>query len=88
MIQIKQVKKYYPGGKQALGGIDLSLPPRGDRGPLRGERRGQDPPPSMKCILGLLRYTGEDHPGWSSHHPQKQRKTLLRHLRALLFPPT
>lgn len=43
MIQIKQVKKYYPGGKQALGGIDLSCP-AGRSWPLRGERRGQDQP--------------------------------------------
>jgi len=56
MIEIRNVSKYY-GGKRALDNINLTLP-QGQIIGLFGEN-GAGKTTLMKCILGLLRYTGE-----------------------------
>ena len=56
MIELKHVSKAY-SGKRALRNIDLSLP-RGEIVGLFGEN-GAGKTTLMKCILGLLPYSGE-----------------------------
>ena len=56
MIELKSVSKAY-SGKRALRNIDLSLP-RGEIVGLFGEN-GAGKTTLMKCILGLLPYSGE-----------------------------
>ena len=55
MLELKDVKKSYRG-KQALAGVDLTLP-RGEIVGLFGEN-GAGKTTLMKCILGLLRFDG------------------------------
>ena len=56
MIELKNLKKRY-GTAQALSGIDISLP-QGEIVGLFGEN-GAGKTTLMKCILGLLKYSGE-----------------------------
>lgn len=56
MIEIKNLKKYYVNGKLALNGVDLTLP-RGEIVGLFGGN-GAGKTTMMKCILGLLNYSG------------------------------
>ncbi len=57
MIEIKNLKKSYGMQKDALAGIDLTLP-RGEIVGLFGEN-GAGKTTLMKCILGLLPHRGE-----------------------------
>ena len=56
MLELKDVKKTYPGGSTALDGIDLTIGP-GEIVGLFGEN-GAGKTTLMKCVLGLLRYQG------------------------------
>lgn len=56
MLELKDVKKTYPGGSTALDGIDLTIGP-GEIVGLFGEN-GAGKTTLMKCVLGLLRYRG------------------------------
>ncbi len=56
MIELSHVTKYY-AGKKALDDVSLTLP-QGELIGLFGEN-GAGKTTLMKCILGLLRYTGE-----------------------------
>ena len=56
MIELKKLKKRY-GMTQALVGIDISLP-QGEIVGLFGEN-GAGKTTLMKCVLGLLKYSGE-----------------------------
>ena len=56
MIELKNLRKRY-GTTQALGGVDLSLP-QGEIVGLFGEN-GAGKTTLMKCMLGLLKYSGE-----------------------------
>lgn len=56
MLELKDVKKTYPGGSKALDGVDLAMGP-GEIVGLFGEN-GAGKTTLMKCVLGLLRYQG------------------------------
>ena len=56
MLTLYQVKKTYAGGSRALDTLDLSIGP-GEIVGLFGEN-GAGKTTLMKCILGLLRYSG------------------------------
>ena len=57
MLQLKEVKKDYGRGKQALTGVDLTIGP-GEIVGLFGEN-GAGKTTLMKCILGFLSYQGD-----------------------------
>lgn len=56
MLELQHVTKSYPGKKDALRGVSLTLP-RGEIVGLFGEN-GAGKTTLMKCILGLLRHKG------------------------------
>ncbi len=58
----------------------------GAGGPLWGERRGQDHPAQVRPGPAGIR--GDHHPGRGAGDPGEHRPPLLRHLRALLLPPS
>ena len=57
MLELKNIKKTYQGGKVALDGVSLTLEPGQIIG-LFGEN-GAGKTTLMKCILNFLRYQGE-----------------------------
>ena len=57
MLELRNIKKVYQGGKKALDGVSLKLEP-GQIVGLFGEN-GAGKTTLMKCILKLLRYQGE-----------------------------
>lgn len=57
MLELKDVKKTYLNGSTALDGVDLAIGP-GEIVGLFGEN-GAGKTTLMKCVLGLLRCTGE-----------------------------
>ncbi|WP_130868706.1 ATP-binding cassette domain-containing protein [Intestinimonas massiliensis (ex Afouda et al. 2020)] len=57
MLELKDVKKTYLNGSKALDGVDLAIGP-GEIVGLFGEN-GAGKTTLMKCVLGLLRCTGE-----------------------------
>ena len=57
MLELKNIKKIYPGGKVAVDGVSLSLGP-GQIVGLFGEN-GAGKTTLMKCILNFLKYEGE-----------------------------
>ena len=57
MLELKNIKKIYQGGKVALDGVSLTLEPGQIIG-LFGEN-GAGKTTLMKCILNFLRYQGE-----------------------------
>lgn len=57
MLELKEIKKVYTGGKVAVDGVSLKLEP-GQIVGLFGEN-GAGKTTLMKCILNLLKYSGE-----------------------------
>lgn len=57
MLELKEIKKIYTGGKVAVDGVSLKLEP-GQIVGLFGEN-GAGKTTLMKCILNLLKYSGE-----------------------------
>jgi len=57
MLELKNIKKVYGGGKVAVDNVSLTLEP-GQIVGLFGEN-GAGKTTLMKCILGLLKYSGE-----------------------------
>ena len=57
MLELQNIKKVYQGGKTALDGVSLSLQP-GQIVGLFGEN-GAGKTTLMKCILNLLKYSGD-----------------------------
>ena len=57
MLELKNIKKTYQGGKVALDGVSLKLEPGQIIG-LFGEN-GAGKTTLMKCILNFLKYQGE-----------------------------
>ena len=57
MLELKNIKKTYQGGKVALDGVSLTLEPGQIIG-LFGEN-GAGKTTLMKCILNFLRYQGK-----------------------------
>ncbi len=57
MLELNEIKKVYTGGKVAVDGVSLKLEP-GQIVGLFGEN-GAGKTTLMKCILNLLKYSGE-----------------------------
>ena len=57
MLELRNIKKIYTGGKVAVDGVSLTLQP-GQIVGLFGEN-GAGKTTLMKCILNFLRYSGE-----------------------------